>query len=388
LICPVPREVLAGLDLKRYVEEEGFTVDPGRFSASAWSLEHPAVDALMAKIRRVGVPLVDFAGVKPYRGIVTGLNEAFIIDDDTKNQLIRQDQRSTLIIKPCFKGNNIKRWNPEWSHFWMIVSSSQINISEFPAIEGYLQQYKSKLFKRAGSQNWWQLQAQPSDLKDFENTKILWPDLAWSSKFCLDSSGFILNDLCFGISSSDLWILGVLCSPLLWAFMWRNVIHGKDEVLRLKNIYMETLPIAPPPSESHRKETEEHVSQLIELTRTNQQTQRDLIDWLHIETNLEKSSRKLQDPTSLDLEDFKKEVKKCAAKGTTFGLKKYREITDIYNEAIPQLRQNNTEIRQLEHRLSDLVNQAYQLTPDEIALLWETAPPRMPIDPPDPLAFP
>jgi hypothetical protein len=32
----------------------------------------------------------------------------------------------------------------------------------------------------------------------------------------------------------------------------------------------------------------------------------------------------------------------------------------------------------LEHRLNDLVNAAYGLTPDEVALMWATAPPRMP----------
>jgi len=32
--------------------------------------------------------------------------------------------------------------------------------------------------------------------------------------------------------------------------------------------------------------------------------------------------------------------------------------------------------------LSDLVNQAYAPTPAEIALMWQTAPPRMPIPPP------
>jgi len=36
----------------------------------------------------------------------------------------------------------------------------------------------------------------------------------------------------------------------------------------------------------------------------------------------------------------------------------------------------------LEHTLSDLVNQAYALTPAEITLMWQTAPPRMPIPPP------
>ncbi len=33
----------------------------------------------------------------------------------------------------------------------------------------------------------------------------------------------------------------------------------------------------------------------------------------------------------------------------------------------------------LERTLSDLVNQAYALTPAEIALMWQTAPPRMPL---------
>lgn len=39
------------------------------------------------------------------------------------------------------------------------------------------------------------------------------------------------------------------------------------------------------------------------------------------------------------------------------------------------------EILTLERRLSDLVNAAYGLTPEEVALMWRTAPPRMPLDP-------
>jgi len=35
----------------------------------------------------------------------------------------------------------------------------------------------------------------------------------------------------------------------------------------------------------------------------------------------------------------------------------------------------------VEHEISDWVNRAYGLTPDEIALMWQTAPPRMPFTP-------
>jgi hypothetical protein len=50
-------------------------------------------------------------------------------------------------------------------------------------------------------------------------------------------------------------------------------------------------------------------------------------------------------------------------------------------EAIEPARTQAAEALQLERRLSDLVNEAYGLTPDEVALLWATAPPRMPFVP-------
>ena len=35
----------------------------------------------------------------------------------------------------------------------------------------------------------------------------------------------------------------------------------------------------------------------------------------------------------------------------------------------------------INRRLSDLVNEAYGLTPDDVRLMWATAPPRMPLTP-------
>jgi hypothetical protein len=43
------------------------------------------------------------------------------------------------------------------------------------------------------------------------------------------------------------------------------------------------------------------------------------------------------------------------------------------------VRARAAETLKLERTLSDLVNQAYGLTPAEIELLWQNAPPRMPI---------
>ncbi|HEX7377104.1 MAG TPA: hypothetical protein VF278_08325 [Pirellulales bacterium] len=52
-------------------------------------------------------------------------------------------------------------------------------------------------------------------------------------------------------------------------------------------------------------------------------------------------------------------------------------LTSLARTIEPAQRQA-AEALTLEHRLSDLINAAYGLTPDEIALMWATAPPRMP----------
>ena len=54
-------------------------------------------------------------------------------------------------------------------------------------------------------------------------------------------------------------------------------------------------------------------------------------------------------------------------------------LNQVYGEHVPALRAHEAEARKLELRLAELVNQAYQLTPAEIELLWKTAPPRMPV---------
>ena len=53
-----------------------------------------------------------------------------------------------------------------------------------------------------------------------------------------------------------------------------------------------------------------------------------------------------------------------------------------YARTIEPARALAAETLTLERTLSDLVNQAYALIPAEIELMWQTAPPRMPIPTP------
>jgi type I restriction-modification system DNA methylase subunit len=230
-VVEFPREALGKVEIESYVEEHGHTVPRKRFGNTAWSLEPAAVDDLMAKIQEKGVPLAEFAGVKPLYGIKTGLNEAFLIDTPTRERLEREDPRSAEVIKPYLRGQDIKRWSPEWNGLWMIFARRGIDIDAYPAIRQHLLQFRERLEPRPrdwtgsqwpgrkpGSYKWYEIQDAIEYWQLFEQPKILYPDITWRSSFCLDTQGRVSNNTVYFLSTDSAWLITVLNSPLMWSF--------------------------------------------------------------------------------------------------------------------------------------------------------------------------
>jgi hypothetical protein len=395
LVCPVPREELSNINLTQYIQQNGYTKEWSGFTADAWSIEIPGIDELMAKIKSAGVPLKEFAGVKPNWGILTGFNEAFLIDDKTKISLIQADPKAAKIIKPYLRGQDVKRWSPEWQGFWIILLKSSANhlwawsettetaeevfAQTFPSLYLHLKPFEEKLRQRHDQgRYWWELRS-CAYYHLFEQPKLIYQEIQFHSAYSYDNSGHLTNNKAFILPNTDLYILAVLNSPLIWCYNWRYLPHMKDEALSPVGELMEAFPIAPP-SNAIRAEVEPIVSRLIEITKANQEAYRDVLDWLLIEQGIEKPGQKLEDFASLDTDAFVQEVKKRKPKPAG-GLSPaaLKAVRQVYSDYAPEIQSRKTEALALEHRLSDLVNQAYGLTPEEIDLMWKTAPPRMPI---------
>jgi hypothetical protein len=391
-VTAFPREALKLTTLESYVARYSHPVPQARLGRAAWSLEASDVDDLMAKIRAAGVPLTEYAGVKPYYGIKTGLNEAFLIDTPTKERLVREDPRSAAIIKPYLRGQDIKRWSPEWDGLWMIFARRGIDIEAYPAIKQHLLQFRTQLEPRPkdwtdgawagrkpGSYKWYELQDTVDYWSLFEQPKLIWKDLSTYSEFCIDQRGLFTNDLCFILQTADIWMLSVLNSPLMWYYLSRTTIHAINETLRLKNIYMEQLPIAPP-TDATRAEVEPAVQRLIAIAQADQEARRDTLDWLRTEFGIEQAGQKLAAFSSLSEQAFIDEVRKRRPKAagvlTPAGLKALRAG---YAEQATPVQQRVVEAQALEQRLAALVNAAYGLSAADVELLWRTAPPRMPV---------
>lgn len=381
----MPREALEDINLDDYVYNEGYEVPWSRFGESPWSLERPEVGDLMAKIGRMGIPLKEFTGAKPSRGFVTGFNEAFLIDSTERAKLISLNINSEKHIKPCARGSDIKRWALEGKEMWIILPS--IEALECDCIKKHLLEFRSRLKARAGIQEWWQFQGKPASYEFFEQPKIIYPDIIWRGEFAITSEPLYLLNTVYFIPSYDMYLLAILNSPILWSFMWRHCVHGKDEALRMFNPSVEPLPIAPPTDEI-REQTEPKVQRLIELTKANQQAYREVLDWLKSRFAMEKPGQKLERFATLSEEEFLAELRKRIPRkgkaGDPLGVAGQKEVKQLYGDYGLPIQTRNREILQLEHQISDLVNQAYGLTPEDIDLMWRTAPPRMPIQRPNP----
>lgn len=394
-VCPVPREKLENINLPQYVYQEGYEIPWLRFSDEAWSLESPAVEDLMYKIKTTSTPLTEFLGNKPYCGIKTGLNEAFLIDGNTRNQLVKADPSCTELIKPYLRGQDIKRWNPDWQDLWMILLKSSVNhrwawsdfrdeaedifSRTFSSIYLHLKPLEDALRKRQDKgRYWWELR--PCVYYDlFENPKFTYQEIQFHPSYSYDANGCYTNNKVFILSGNSLYTLAVLNSPLIWWYTWRYLPHMKDEALTPKAELLEYLPIAPPNDEI-RSEVEPIVSRLIEITKANQESYRDVLDWLRMEQNINKPGQKLESFAALDCDGFIQAIKARKPKeANSLSPKALKEIRDVYNDYAPNIQGRQAEALTLENRLSDLVNQAYGLTPEEIDLMWKSAPPRMPI---------
>jgi hypothetical protein len=402
IVCPVPREQLPEINLAQYVEQEGYQLPWSGFSPASWSLERSEVKDLMQKIQLSGSPLKEFSGVKPLYELKTGFNEAFLIDDDIRNELVKSDPKCAEVIKPYLRGQDIERWIPGWKNLWIILlksSSDQKNWGwtgikdidaaeeafriSYPSLHQHFKRHEAKLKSRADQGvYWWELRS-CAYYSSFEKPKIIYQVIQTLPQYAFDDSGSYGNDKTFILPIADLYLLGLLNSPFIWWYSHRVFTKMLSDAISPMGYLFENLPIAPPTDEI-RSQVEPIVSRLIEITKANQEAYRDVLDWLRSRFRIEKPGQKLETFATLTLQEMHDEVRKRIPKqgrktSDPLGVAGLKEVTQAYNDYALPIQTRTTEAQTLEHRLSDLINQAYGLTPEEIDFMWKTAPPRMPI---------
>ena len=233
-----------------------------------WNLEQPDVLMLMEKLRSSGVPLGEYAKGKIYRGITTGCNEAFVIDEETKKKLIKEDKSSAEVIKPFLRGRDIKSYSIEEPGLYLIFTRRGIDIKRYPAIEQHLKQFKQRLTpgisggRKPGAYKWYEIQDSTDYWEEFEKPKILLQGMMIEPSFVLSSKGYYLNAPANFIGSDESYLLGLLNSRLLWFFHKNLTISVQQGFLRIYVYNLEILPIARP-TEAHARAIVQRVENIL-----------------------------------------------------------------------------------------------------------------------------
>jgi type I restriction-modification system DNA methylase subunit len=243
--------------LTEYVDQNNGQLNKDSLSDAGWSLAGEIEQGLIRKISQVGKPLGEYVDRKIYRGVLTGLNEAFVIDSETKERLVAYDERSIEIIKPFLTGKEIKRYQPLPNKHYLILFPKGFTrekgqnpkdawkwIKEnYPAIAGHLEPFESNAKKRYDKgEYWWELRA-CDYYTEFEKPKIISPAIANLASFTFDVESSYSNDKTSIIPINDLYLLGLLNSSLMDYFIKSIASTKQGGYYEYKPMYLSKIPV-------------------------------------------------------------------------------------------------------------------------------------------------
>ena len=239
-------------------------------NSDSWTILSKIEACIKSKIEAIGKPLKEW-DININRGILTGLNEAFIISTETRNSLIAADPKSAEIIRPILRGRDIKRYTYTFAELWLIATfpSRHYDIDDYPAIKEHLLSYGIERLEQTGlkhivngleikarkktSNKWFETQDSINYWNDFSKRKIMYNDICQKLSFALVPENiFCVNTVYFIKDTPDLtYLLACLNSKVTdWYYRTLSVQLGAKAV-RMFSIYVEQLPIPKLEGESY-----------------------------------------------------------------------------------------------------------------------------------------
>ncbi len=234
-----------------------FTMPQNALTADGWRLTSPAMLNLLEKLRNAGKPLGEYVKGQFYYGIKTGLNEAFVVDRETRDKLIAEHPSSAEVLKPFLRGRDVKRWQVNSQDVWLIFTRRGTNIDKYPAIKQHLSQYHQQLEpkprdwpentpwpgRKAGSYEWYEIQDNIAYWQEFEQPKIVYPDIAQGTEFSFDDDGYFLGNTLYLLPTKEMWLLGLFNSKAVFWFYTKTSTQIRGGFVRFIAQYVSQIPI-------------------------------------------------------------------------------------------------------------------------------------------------
>ena len=211
-------------------------------NSDSWVVLSPIEQSIKKKIETVGTPLKDW-DINIYRGVLTGCNEAFIIDTAKRDEIlaccqsVEERERTAELIRPILRGRDIKRYGYVNNGLYLINTHNgirgklpRIDINDYPAVKAHLDQYWDKIATRADKGDTPDNLRNCAYMEDFNKPKVMWKIIGCNINFCFDDKQVICNNavnIIVGRRDKLIQFVGLMNSKL---FDWYLKLTTEAEV--------------------------------------------------------------------------------------------------------------------------------------------------------------
>jgi hypothetical protein len=282
-----------GTSINDYLNKNGILLNV--LSKESWVILSKSDYEIKNKIAETGTQLKDW-NLQFYRGFLTGFNDAFFIDEDKKNELLKMEPHLGDYIKPFLRGRNIKKYSYLFDdiyvlfipwHFPLENDNSICGASEiaeqafenkFPNLYNHFLQYKEPLSNRNKSETgiryeWYAMQRAAATYKDeFEKEKLVWLSISDKPAFALDrNKTYVTAPAYIMTSHCNKFLMTVLNSKTMEWYLDKVSSSTGVGTNQWSKIFVEQLPI-PELEEEARKPYETIAEYLIYLNDPKQES--------------------------------------------------------------------------------------------------------------------
>lgn len=242
--------------LSLYAEEHSTLRSSDTLGGGVWNYGVDGADELLKKIFREGVPLGQYVNGALCRGILTGLNEAFVISAERAEELISRNPVNADVLRPFLTGRNVKRFqSPVAKKYLIAIPKGTTNrergvmepeewlVTKYPDIARLLAPYERKAAARSDKGDyWWELRS-CKNYGIFSEPKIICPHIVSRVSAAMDRCGLLSNDKTSVIASDSCYLLGLLNSKLMDFCFRRLAPELLNGYYALKPALLSSLPI-------------------------------------------------------------------------------------------------------------------------------------------------
>jgi len=368
------------LSKERLLEEFDFTksVSMNKFTEDNWIISTPIEQQIKKKIDKVGVTLKEW-NITINRGVLTGYNEAFIVDSETKNRLIKEDETSKEILKPLLRGKDIHRYQPEFNDMWLVATFPSLNldINKYPAIKRYLESFGKKIYqtgekfiaddgtsqksRKKTNNKWFETQDAIGYHKDFEQELLIWKRIGSILRFSLGKY-YCLDSTCILSGEYTKYLLCLFNSNMGHYLMKDAPKTGTGDLL----ISVQAIEPLKIPIIDNQEQFIEKADKMLELNKALQTKNQKFLKRVQDNLSLDKLSKKLESFYKYDFKTFVAELKKKKVNLSLVQQDEWEEYFESYQKELLELQ---SKIDTTDKEIDVMVYSLYGLSDDEVAVV-------------------